>query len=156
MDGAITISLSKKFLGLLARLALFFETDAVGDFIGSSFLYATAQDWAKLGQLYLQNGAWNETRILPEDWAAFVSSPASQSDRQYGGQFWLNLEGEEGRNRFMPGLPENAYMMSGHEGQYVIILPETNVVIVRLGRTPGNPMAVVNPVLSDIYATLTD
>lgn len=129
------------------------EPDASGVFVGSSFVYATARDWARLGQLYLQDGVWDGARILPDGWAAFVAGPANASDGQYGGHFWLNRDGGNGRKRILPGLPEEAYYMSGHEGQFVLIVPSAELIIVRLGQTRGqNPVSVVAPMVERIYA----
>ena len=128
------------------------EPDASGVFIGSSFIYATPQDWARLGQLYLQDGVWNGERLLPEGWAHFAADPSGASDRQYGGQFWLNRDGATGRRRAIPGLPEDAYYMSGHEGQCVFIIPSAEMIIVRTGLTRGqSAIAVIAPVFADLY-----
>lgn len=127
------------------------ETDASGTFIGSSFVYATARDWARLGELYLQDGVWNGERLLPEGWAEYVSTPAAASDNQYGAQFWLNREGEA-RPRYFPGVPEEMYFFAGHEGQYVFIIPDKRMVVVRTGMTRGrSAMEAVAPLLKDIY-----
>ena len=127
------------------------ETDASGAFIGSSFVYATARDWARLGQLYLQNGEWAGARLIPEDWANYVSTPANASDGQYGAHFWLNRDGADGRERFIPGAPEEMYFMAGHEGQYVFIVPSKRTIIVRTGMTRGQrALPVVAPLIKDI------
>lgn len=127
------------------------EPDAAGYLIGSSFVYATARDWARLGQLYLQDGVWNGERLLPEGWADYVAEPASASNGQYGAHFWLNHNGGQ-RSKFMSGLPEDIYFMSGHEGQYVFIIPSKRMVIVRTGMTRGqNPFPAVAPLITAIY-----
>jgi CubicO group peptidase (beta-lactamase class C family) len=128
------------------------ETDASGTFIGSSYVYATARDWAKLGALYLADGVAGDMRLLPEGWSAYVSAPAAKSDSAYGAQFWLNRPGAEGRAKYAPGLPDSAYFMAGHEGQYVAIIPDKNLLIVRAGTTRGaEPMTIVAPVFAAIY-----
>jgi CubicO group peptidase (beta-lactamase class C family) len=128
------------------------EADASGTFIGSSYVYATARDWAKLGLLYLADGAIGEERLLPQGWSAYVSTPADKSDGAYGAQFRLNRPGAEGREKYAPGLPDSAYFMTGHEGQYVTIIPDKNLIIVRAGTTRGPaPMSVVAPVFAAIY-----
>lgn len=128
------------------------EPDASGSVLGSSFVYATARDWARLGQLYLQDGVWNGERLLPEGWVDYVKTPADASDRQYGAQFWLNRDGENGRERFFPGVPEEMFFFAGHEGQYVFIIPDKRMVVVRTGMTRGRPaMAEVAPLLKEIY-----
>ena len=133
------------------------EPDNAGDFIGSSFMYASARDWAKLGQLYLQDGVWDGERLLPVGWTDFVSTPAAQSDGQYGGQFWLNYPGADGRGKYVPELPESGYMMAGHDGQYVLILPESNIVMVRLGITRGTPaIEVSGPIFAEFLNILEE
>jgi len=128
------------------------EPDSSGTFIGSSFVYATARDWAKLGGLYLNNGVAGGVRILPEGWSRYVATPAAASDGFYGGQFWLNHPGADGRPKYMPGVPDDAYLMAGHEGQYVLIVPDRNLIIVRTGLTrKTEPMPAVAPTFAAIY-----
>ncbi|MEO1407573.1 MAG: serine hydrolase, partial [Pseudomonadota bacterium] len=113
--------------------------DRAGDFIGGSYTFATAREWAKLGQLHLQNGLWDGEQILPADWSEFVSTPALDSDQMYGGQVWLNNPGTDGREKFHPMLPDSTYMFFGYRGQIVAIVPEYEMVLVHLGRTPTDP-----------------
>ena len=125
------------------------EVDSAGNPVGSSYMYATARDWARLGQLYLNGGEWNGARLLPEGWSEYVSSPTKASDGEYGAHFWLNRDGAAGRTRWVPGLPEEVYSMAGHEGQYVFIIPDRNMVVVRTGMTRGRvPIEVVGPTLA--------
>ena len=141
----------------LGAASFVLEPDASGAFIGSSFVYATARDWARLGQLYLEDGVWNGERLLPEGWADYVATPAAASDDQYGAQFWLNRDGANGRERFVPGLPEDVYFMSGHEGQYVYIVPSKRMVIVRAGITRDRePQPATAPLLKAIYDAVGD
>jgi CubicO group peptidase (beta-lactamase class C family) len=141
----------------LGAASVVMEPDASGVFIGSSFMYATAQDWARLGQLYMQDGVWNGERLLPAGWTDFVAEPAAASDGRYGGQFWLNRDGSSGRQRDLPALPEDMYYMSGHEGQYVFIVPSTDIIIVRLGVTRGveSSFAANAPLMERIYIAAT-
>lgn len=112
-----------------------FETDAGGTFIGSSYLYASPHDWARLGQLYLNDGMWNGERVLPEGTVTYATTPALPDTAAfYGAQWWLNKPMPDGRQR-LPGLPDSAYFMGGHDGQMVIVIPSKNAVIVRLGMT---------------------
>ena len=128
------------------------EPDASGGFIGSSFVYATARDWARLGQLYLQDGVWDGARLLPEGWTDYVRTPTPASDGEYGAQFWLNFDGADGRVRLVPGLPEEMYYFAGHEGQYVFIIPDKRMVIVRTGMTRGrSSIEAVTPLGKEIY-----
>lgn len=131
------------------------EPDSSGTFIASSFLYATARDWAKLALLYLNDGVAEGARLLPEGWSAYVARPAAASDGFYGAQFWLNHPGADGRAKYMPGVPDDAYLMAGHEGQYVLIVPDKRLVVVRTGMTRGTePMPVVAPAFAAIYAAV--
>lgn len=127
------------------------ETDSMGGFVGSSYVYATPRDWAKVGQLYLQNGRWNGTQILSPEWIEYIQSPAENSDRQYGAHFWLNKSSDD-RTAWFQGLPEDAYFMAGHDGQYVIIIPSKNAVIVRTGITRHvPPIEVTAPVAAALF-----
>jgi CubicO group peptidase (beta-lactamase class C family) len=109
------------------------ETDPWGNFLLSGHDYGTARNWARLGQLYLQDGMWNGQRLLPDGWATFVSTPAPAWRRkEYGGQFWVNGEGQW-------NLPRDAYFMSGAGGQHTFIVPSHDLVVVRMGHQRGAP-----------------
>jgi CubicO group peptidase (beta-lactamase class C family) len=114
------------------------ETDPYGNFLTQGYELASARDWARLANLYLQDGIWNGERILPEGFARFVSSvaPAWQADRRpiYGGFFWIN-----GDDAFL--VPEDAYYMSGAGGQTTLIVPSHDLVVVRLGHYKGEVAA---------------
>ncbi|HKL04137.1 MAG TPA: serine hydrolase [Cryomorphaceae bacterium] len=106
------------------------ETDASGHFVGSSYGYGSARDWAKLGLLALNKGNWQGTQIIDSTWVTFMTEvPAKDSDGQYGGQTWLN------RNGKFSNYSEQAYWMGGFQGQQVSVHPDKNMVIVRLGVT---------------------
>ena len=128
------------------------ETDASGTFVGSSFMYATAREWARLGTLYVQDGVWENQRILPEGWVAYTRSPApADPEKRYGAHVWLQVaEGYRGD----AVLPADAFHAIGHAGQFVTMIPSAGVVIVRLGLTryPGawDHTAFVREVLAAI------
>jgi CubicO group peptidase (beta-lactamase class C family) len=103
------------------------EADASGNYVGSSYGYATAKDWAKFGQLYLQDGVWEGDSILPKDWVAYSVTPAGAAKGGYGAQFWLN------RSRELPDAPEDMFTCKGHRGQRIFIVPSRDLVVVRLG-----------------------
>ncbi len=110
------------------------ETDPYGNFLTQGYEFASARDWARLGNLYLQDGVWNGERILPEGFTKFVSTLAEPwvADGRpiYGGLFWINGDGR------LP-IPKDAYMMLGAGGQSVTIIPSHDLVIVRLGHYKG-------------------
>jgi CubicO group peptidase (beta-lactamase class C family) len=119
------------------------ETDAWGNFIMTGFDYGSARDWARFGLLHLWDGVWNNTRILPEGWVKFVSTPApADKSRGYGGLFWLNRGGA------WKGVPEDAFMASGHMGQYTMIIPSREMVVVRLGPSPGGSQTYFSEVVA--------
>ena len=114
------------------------EPDASGGAVCSSFMYATARDWARFGQWFLQDGEWDGDQMLPEDWIDYSTTPVSEElgpENPYGAQWWLN-EGSDGHLR-MPSVPANAFWASGNEGQQVLVLPSQDMVVVRLGLTTG-------------------
>ena len=109
------------------------ETDASGSFVGSSFGYATAREWARLGMLYVNDGVWKGERILPEGWVAYTRSPAPADPRKrYGAHVWLKVADEYGGDAV---LPADAFHATGHAGQFVTMIPSVSVVVVRLGLT---------------------
>lgn len=113
------------------------EPDATGAFVGSSYAYATARDWARFGLLHLNRGEINGRRILPESWVDYVRTAAPADRHSYfGAHFWLNVRRQPGAGeREYPHLPEDLYMAHGHNTQLVAIVPSHRAVIVRLGWT---------------------
>ncbi len=103
------------------------EQDSSGYFVGSSYGYATGRDWAKFGQLFLQDGVWKGDSILPKGWVAYTRTPAKAAKGQYGAQFWLN------RSKNLPDAPEDMFSCQGHRGQRIFIIPSRHLVVVRLG-----------------------
>jgi CubicO group peptidase (beta-lactamase class C family) len=123
---------------LFARIGMasaVLEPDASGTFVGSSFMYATARDWARFGQLFLQDGMWQGERVLPEGWVRYSVAPAPAAPRgEYGAHWWLNAgSAADPANRYWPDLPRDIYFASGFQGQYVAVLPSLDMVVVRLG-----------------------
>ncbi|WP_043316934.1 serine hydrolase [Microbulbifer sp. HZ11] len=126
----------QQILTPLAMSNTTFEVDASGVFVGSSYIYASARDWARLGLLMLNGGDWNDAPLLPEGWVSAASQPnTSTNEPRYGYQFWLNGGGETLR---FPELPEDSYFMLGNREQAVMISPSTRTVVVRLGWTRGD------------------
>ncbi len=113
----------------------FFEPDASGSFIGSSFVFMTARDWARFGELHRLEGVWNGQRILPEGWVRYVTTPTPAApEGQYGAHWWLNAgDPRDPTQRPWPTLPRDTYAARGHSGQYVVVVPSAELVVVRLG-----------------------
>lgn len=103
------------------------EVDMAGNFVGSSYGWATTRDWAKFGLLYLNKGNWNGEQIFDPSWAKYVATPTNGSKGKYGGQFWLNAGGK------FPNVPKDMFYCSGFQGQMVAIFPSHDLVVVRLG-----------------------
>ncbi len=103
------------------------EADAAGTFVGASYGYATARDWARFGLLYYRDGVWNKDSILPKGWIDFTRTPVKASEGKYGALFWLNEAHQ------LKDAPPDTYSCQGHRGQRVFIIPSRNLVVVRLG-----------------------
>ena len=132
------------------------EPDASGTFVGSSYMYATARDWARFGLLFAQDGVWNGERILPEGWVDYSRTPTLPSLGEYGGMWWLNA-GEPGKpeTKEWPELPEDIYYASGHDGQSVVIVPSKNLVIVQLSVSRNGAWDMAE-FLADIMAAVDE
>jgi len=111
------------------------EPDISGTFVASSFMLATARDWARFGQLYLQDGVWDGRRLLPEGWVSFGTTPTPQSpDGIYGAHWWLGLKPELGGGSAVAArLPPDTFFAVGHEAQVLTVIPSRRLVVVRLG-----------------------
>ena len=110
-------------LGMTSPLPKF---DKAGTFIGSSFCYCTPRDFARFGLLYLRDGVWEGKRLLPEGWVDYARTPTWQqagAEEPYGAHWWLGLAG--------PG----SFSANGFEGQYTVVIPDLDMVIVRNGKT---------------------
>jgi CubicO group peptidase (beta-lactamase class C family) len=110
------------------------ETDSYGNFLLQGYEFGSARDWARLGNLYLNDGVWMGERILPEGFVDFVSTlaPAWEADDRpiYGGFFWIN------GNETWP-VPKEAYYMAGAGGQYTIMIPSHDLVVVKMSHYKG-------------------
>lgn len=133
----------KYLFNKLGMSSMQLETDATGTYVGSSYSWATARDWAKYGQLYLNNGKWNGEQIFPKDWAAYTATSSEASEGIYGAQFWLQNEEE------FPNVPKDMYFADGFQGQRVFIIPSKELVVVRLGISNRGPISY-NELLKDL------
>lgn len=113
------------------------QPDASGTFVGSSLMYASARDWARLGLLYLNDGVWEGERILPEGWVEYTTTPAPNAPMgRYGAHVWLNRGApDDPARREFPELPPDLYWFSGFNDQSVAVIPSRQLVAVRLGMT---------------------
>ncbi len=126
-----------------------FEVDASGTQVGSSYIYSTARDYARFGMLYLQDGVFNDERILPEGWVKYTTTPASDSNGEYGSLFWLNA------SKYYPAAPEDMYSCNGHDGQQIFIIPSKELIIVLLGYSPKpDRMMKFNELLGDVLSVI--
>jgi CubicO group peptidase (beta-lactamase class C family) len=106
--------------------------DAAGTFIGSSFVFATAQDFARFGLLYLRDGVWDGARLLPRGWVDHARSETPASIGRYGAHWWLALDGS------------GIFTANGFQGQHIVVDPARDLVVVRLGvSTPAERVDVV-------------
>lgn len=125
-DDAYYALLQDSLFAKLGMNSAVVELDQSGNYVGSSYAWATAQDWARFGQLYLQDGIWNGERILPAGWVDYSVASANGSDGEYGAQIWLQTPD-------MPDAPKDKYAFQGYQGQRVMVIPSKDCVIVRLG-----------------------
>lgn len=127
-----------------------FEVDASGTFVGSSYIYATARDFARYGLLIMQDGVFNGERILPEGWVASSTSPNAQSNGEYGSLFWIN------KSKFRyPSAPDDMYWCQGYDGQRIFMIPSKELMVVILGFS-HEPVLKMDrdALLRDILATI--
>ncbi len=123
------------------------ETDMAGNYVGSSYGWATTRDWSKFGLLYLHKGSWNGEQILDESWVKFTATPTNTSNGNYGAHFWLNAGGK------FPDVPKDMFYCSGFQGQMIAIFPSQDLVIVRLG-LKEDPGFDFNGLLSGVVGSL--
>lgn len=117
------------------------EPDASGGPVCSSYLWATPRDWARFGRFALDDGVVAGERLLPEGWMDYSTTvvPAGGEPEPYGAQWWVNGAGDGSPDRF-PAMPADAYWASGHDGQYIVVVPSADLVVVRTGFSPGGTL----------------
>jgi CubicO group peptidase (beta-lactamase class C family) len=128
------------------------ETDESGTLVGSSYMYATAQDWLRYAQLLLQGGVWQGREVLPPGYVAMMSTPVAASEGQYGqGMVWRRDDPAAAR-----GLPDDVYWMLGHDGQSIAIVPSRRLIVLRMGLTPSrleyHPESLLRAVIAALGA----
>jgi CubicO group peptidase (beta-lactamase class C family) len=117
------------------------ETDEYGTLVGSSYMYATARDWGRFGELLVEDGTLHGERLLPEGFVAEMARPLAASQGQYGHGFvwlWGSDPVTPGHNPDTAfGIPGDTFYLSGHDGQTVAVVRSRGLVVVRLGLTPS-------------------
>eukprot|EP00698_Gefionella_okellyi_P010079 TRINITY_DN2596_c0_g1_i2.p2 TRINITY_DN2596_c0_g1~~TRINITY_DN2596_c0_g1_i2.p2 ORF type:complete len:247 (+),score=30.73 TRINITY_DN2596_c0_g1_i2:894-1634(+) len=136
------------------------EPDASGTYVGSSYMYATARDWARFGMLYLQDGVWLGEQVLPKGWVNFTSTPSITTRNEvwksrYGAQWWLNggahsLPDERPR----PLIPGDALHCNGFQAQSISVIPSRDCVIVRLGMSHNEQAFSVEQLVAEVLAAI--
>lgn len=129
----------------IGMTSMIIETDQTGNFVGSSYAWATTRDWAKFGILYLNKGQWNGAQLFDEEWISYITTPTEHSDGTYGGHFWLNAQGK------FPDAPKDMFSANGFQGQRVFIIPSKDLVVVRMGLAE-EPDFNINKFLKNVLA----
>ena len=125
----------RELFGRIGMRSAMLEADATGTYVSSSFLYATARDFARFGLLYMRDGVWEGERILPEGWVEYARTATPTAPKEnYGAHWWRPSLGEraDAEARGTP-LPSDTFHAAGYEGQYIAVIPSRHVVVVRLG-----------------------
>ena len=136
-QAAMTAFLEDRLFGPVGMTSAAPKFDAAGDFVGSSYVYATARDFVRFGELYRHDGITDlgqGERILPEGWLDHARHRVAHDDdngMDYGRHWWL-----------WPEIPSSLHC-SGHEGQYIIVVTERELVVVHLGKTPAESSSIV-------------
>ncbi len=111
------------------------EYDRAGTMMGGSMIWATARDWARLGEFLRHKGSIGGAQIVPRGWVEFMSAPSPRAP-DYGAMTWLNRDSQGDREILFPGQgPAGLFAAVGHLGQYVLVSPAQRLTVVRLGKT---------------------
>lgn len=137
----------KALIDKTGMTSMLIEADINGNYVGSSYAWATTRDWAKFGLLYLNNGKWGDEQLFDKEWVNYITTPTKHSDGTYGGHFWLNANGK------YPDAPRDTYSANGFQGQRVFIIPSKNLVIVRTGLAE-EPEFNINTFLKEILSAI--
>lgn len=147
--------LQQRLFNPLGMASATVQCDEQGTFIGSSFVFATARDFAKFGQLYLDDGVVAGQQLLPDAWVAHARTPVSvpvPEAHWYGAQWWLwddNCDPSAAGTGF-ECADINGFGAHGYEGQYTLVVPDRDLVVVRLGKTPVDRQPEVRAWIADI------
>lgn len=117
----------RELIDRIGMHSMLIETDLSGNFVGSSYAWASTRDWARFGLLYLHKGDWAGQQLFDPAWVDYVTRPTDHSNLEYGAHFWLNAGGK------YPDAPKDLYSANGYQGQFVFIIPSKDLVVVRTG-----------------------
>ncbi len=137
----------KALIDRIGMHSMLIETDLEGNFVGSSYAWASTRDWGRFGQLYLQKGEWNGNQLFHPSWVSYVTEPTEHSDGVYGAHFWLNAHGK------FPDVPRDMFSANGYQGQHVFIIPSRDLVVVRTGLAEA-PQFDTNLFLKEVIQAL--
>ena len=146
---------SDKLFHKIGMRSILLEPDAAGTFVGSSYVFATARDYARFGLLYYNNGKWKGEQLLPEGWVQeTIKYPAANKTKNYGYQFWLKgFDKHHPEKQNFPDAPADLFYADGYAYQDIYIIPSKNLVVVRLGLTLDHSFDE-NGFLKSIFAAI--
>jgi CubicO group peptidase (beta-lactamase class C family) len=150
----------REIFGPLGMRDATIEFDSAGNMMGAHAVFASARDWARFGQFYLNDGIAGNVRILPEGWVRFSTTPTLGTG--YGAGFWLNTTHAPvpiwGFPWGLPGVPADAFMGRGYMGQWIVIVPSERLVVTRFGYSHGDAgaMTSVAELVHGVIAALHD
>ncbi|ANU06694.1 serine hydrolase domain-containing protein [Paraurantiacibacter namhicola] len=128
------------------------EFDAQGTMLAGSNIWATARDWAKLGELLRNGGSKGGVQLVPRSWVDFMRRPSPRAS-DYGAHLWLNRASGNDRTVLWPAQgPDTAFAAVGHLGQYVVVSPEQGLTVVRLGKSTNEERDLMVPLLAELFA----
>lgn len=131
------------------------EFDASGTWIGSSYVHATAPDFARFGLLYLRGGRWEERQIVPREWIDIARTPTMASKGEYGALFWLNARNPDtGKPAIAESIPEDTFLARGFGGQLITIVPSRDAVVVMLNAAYTNDNKPIVDLVANVLSAL--
>ena len=139
---------SRVLFAPLGMTSAVLESDSSGTLVGSSLVWASGRDWARFGQLYLDQGSWNGAQLLPLDWVEQARTASRGSKGGYGAHWWLS------RRKSRRDLPKDSFSAEGYQGQLLLVAPSQRTVVVRLGQTPKKPGFDANAFGAEVLSAL--
>jgi CubicO group peptidase (beta-lactamase class C family) len=141
----------------LGMSSAIFEPDASGVFVGSSYLYATARDYARFGLMLLNHGRFDGRQLLSSDFVDFMLTPAKAAPNgMYGGQIWLNKGDSRSESPLFKDCPRDLFLAQGFAGQFIVVVPSKNAVLLRFGWSLGGSWFDINERFCPLLKTLPD